>query len=44
MSGNNFVKAQSDNLPKVSMDMVTDFLIKSEYFNVTESSGLKMER
>ena len=40
----NFVKAQSDNLPKVSVEMVTQFFIESECFNIPESSGVKFER
>ncbi|XP_046744287.1 uncharacterized protein LOC124410167 [Diprion similis] len=39
-----FVKAQSDNLPKVTVLMVTDFFSQSEYFNVAETSGVKARR
>ncbi|KAK4886933.1 hypothetical protein RN001_003204 [Aquatica leii] len=46
MSRNGFVKAQSqsDNLPKVSVLMVTVFLASFKCFNATETKGLKLHK
>ncbi|XP_046629068.1 uncharacterized protein LOC124309448 [Neodiprion virginianus] len=39
-----FVKAQSDNLPKVTVLMVTEFFSESECFDLVETSGVKARR
>ncbi|XP_046601957.1 uncharacterized protein LOC124295573 [Neodiprion lecontei] len=39
-----FVKAQSDNLSKVTVLMVTEFFSESEYFDLAETSGVKARR
>jgi len=36
-----FVQAQSDNLPKVTVIMVSDFFAQSEVFNIAETRGVK---
>ncbi|KAK5639483.1 hypothetical protein RI129_011221 [Pyrocoelia pectoralis] len=44
MSRDGFVKAQSDNLPKVSVLMVTEFFASSECFNAAETRGVKLHK
>jgi len=36
-----FIKAQSDNLPKAFTGMITDYFMNNECYNVDESSGDK---
>ena len=40
----NFVRAQSDNLPEVNVMMVLDYFQHHDCFNIVESAGIKMER
>lgn len=39
-----FVKAQSDNLPKLDVLMIADFFARNEFFNVAETRGVKNRR
>ncbi|XP_011686445.1 PREDICTED: uncharacterized protein LOC105449141 [Wasmannia auropunctata] len=39
-----FVQAQSDNLPKVTVLMVSDFFAQSEVFNIAETRGVKAKK
>lgn len=39
-----FVKAQSDNLPKVTVLMVSDFFAESDVFNIAETRGVKAKK
>ncbi|XP_036141931.1 uncharacterized protein LOC118648772 isoform X2 [Monomorium pharaonis] len=39
-----FVQAKSDNLPKMTVVMLSDFFTQSECFNIAETTGVKAER
>lgn len=39
-----FVQAKSDNLPKITVLMLSDFFTQSECFNTAETRGVKAER
>jgi len=39
-----FVKAQSDNLPKVTVLMISDFFVESDVFNIAETRDVKSEK
>lgn len=38
------MQAKSDNLPKITVLMLSDFFIQSECFNIAEIKGVKAER
>ena len=39
-----FVKAQSDNLPKVTVLMISDFFAENDAFNIAETRGVKTKK
>ncbi|XP_043463389.1 uncharacterized protein LOC122510904 [Leptopilina heterotoma] len=39
-----YIKAGSDNLPKVTVLMVSDFFIESDFFNAAETRGVKAKK
>ena len=39
-----FIKADSRNLPKVNVDMVVSFFVKSAEFSSVEMKGIKLLR
>lgn len=39
-----FVKAQSDNLPKVTALMVSDLFVENDVFNIAETRGVKAKK
>ena len=40
----NYLKAQSDNLPEVTVQMLCDYFRDNECFNIEETAGTKLER
>jgi hypothetical protein len=44
MTNVGFVKGQSDNIPIINEDMLTEFFINNPDFNRAEFRGVKMDR
>ena len=42
MSAEKYIRAQSDNLPKVTVAMITEFFATVDYFNAAEARGVKV--